>query len=190
MTHDQTVSYEVRQSNAKQLLSWAQRFVRSPKKPSCDKINLPAEPFILYDILQMIASFHSISITVLLQWFRRTLHFIMRGLEQHTGDSCICPKLYQKQGLKHSSCFTPPAGQWPLWEDTLTKMWLYASSTVNKDLLSVSLSCDSEQQQDKRSLFTFSSLICLQKKLSLLSLLGKLNTYLLPLFYKFNTLDM
>lgn len=78
------------------------------------EFTVPAEQFIVYDISQVTASLHSGSITILHQLFRRSVYFIIVGVNQHTDVSSFCPQLYRQQQLNTvsltNSHFTPPPG--------------------------------------------------------------------------------
>lgn len=145
---------------------------KNSMKPSCDNIHLPGESFIFYDISQVIAPLHTVSITVRTPVISEDSPLYYE--RDQAGDSHICTQLYWQRGLKHSSHFTPPAGRW-----SLVRIWFFASLIIDKD----SSFCQtvvwfSAVEENHSSPFL--------TNLPPSSLLGKLNTYLLPLHQCFS----
>lgn len=104
MRHDHTSSYDAKCSQAIIILS-----SKNSEKPSCDDINLPAEPFVSM-------TFHKPSLLSTVNpspfvhhWFRSTLHFIMKSSEQQHRRYPHLPPTVSLAEFKHSSRFTPPS---------------------------------------------------------------------------------
>lgn len=121
-------------------------------KPSCDNIHLPGESFILYDISQVIAPLHTVSITVRTPVISEDSPLYYE--RDQAGDSHVCTQLYWQQGLNTALTLhhQQVAGLW--WEFDSLLHW-----SLTKTPLSVKLSCDFQQQ--RKFTLHLSSLICL-----------------------------
>lgn len=125
---------------------------KNSMKPSCDNIHLPGESFIFYDISQVIAPLHTVSITVRTPVISEDSPLYYE--RDQAGDSHICTQLYWQRGLNTALTLhhQQVAGLW--WEFDSLLHW-----SLTKIPLSVKLSCDFQQQ--RKITPHLSSLICL-----------------------------